>query len=261
MKVISISSLKGGTSKTTTAINLAYNLSARGLRVLLVDNDKQGNSSDFYNRFDEDLKGTHNMLTDEDVDIKSLIMNTEYQNLDIISTNLNLLLADKQVMFDTMRPQQTRYKTALDQVKDCYDFCIIDNAPSLDISVINAICASDEIIIPIKVDNFGSQGLGILQEQLEIFKKHFNKDLKKITLLFTQDQHSKYIKNGILELGDEFLQCTTNTIEHKVYKTTIRSTVEVVKSTFEKLPLQLFNAKATASEDYLAFTDEFISEV
>ncbi len=261
MKIIAITSLKGGTGKSTTTINLGANLAENGKRVLIIDNDKQGNTSDFYERFNEDLKGTHNMLTDEDVSMKNLIMNTDYENLDIVSTNLNLLLADKQIMFDTMRPQQTRFKKALEQVKDYYDYCLIDNAPSLDVSVINAICAADEIIIPVRIDNFSSQGLAILLEQLESFKKHFNEDLKKISLLFTHDQHSTYIKNGIIELAETFTNDSKNTIEHKVFNTTIRSTVEVAKSTFAKKPLYVFNPKATATEDYSNFTDEFLKEV
>lgn len=258
MRVVSINNLKGGTGKSTTAINLSENLASKGYKILLIDNDKQGNTSDFYNRFNEELKGTHNMLTDEEVDMKCLIMNTDYKNLDIISTNLNLLIADKKIMFDTMRPQQTRYKEALEQVKDFYDYCIIDNAPSLDISVINSICASDEIIIPMKVDNFSTQGLEILMDQLESLTKHFNKNLDTVSLLFTQVQHSKYIKDGITEISNEFLKDDSTRIKRNVYNTKIRHTVEVVKSTFEKQPLSEYNPRATATEDYLQFTNEFL---
>lgn len=83
----------------------------------------------------------------------SLIQKTDYENLDVITANLNLLTANMEVTMDRVRPQQTRLKNALQQVKDNYDFCVIDNAPDINVSVINALTAADDVLIPVEVDD------------------------------------------------------------------------------------------------------------
>ncbi len=104
---------------------------------MIVDNDKQGNTSDFFNVLDEREQGTQTMLLETKINIKDIIHSTQFENLDIIPTNMMLQYADKKVMLDVVAPQQQRYKKALEQVEDEYDYCIIDNSPSLDIRSVN----------------------------------------------------------------------------------------------------------------------------
>lgn len=121
MRTISIINLKGGVAKTTSSINIAYILTQRGYKVLLVDNDKQGDCSRGLNRRTSDGDGIDRIMTDRHPDMQSLIHNTDYDNLDIITANLGLLTANTKVTMDRVRPQQNRLKKALQQVSDQYD--------------------------------------------------------------------------------------------------------------------------------------------
>ena len=141
MRTIAIINLKGGVAKTTSSINIAYILTTRGYKVLLVDNDKQGDCSRGLNRRTSDGDGIDRIMTDRHPDMSHLIHKTDYEGLDIITANLGLLTANMEVTMDRVRPQQNRLKKALQQVADQYDFCVVDNAPDINISVINALTA------------------------------------------------------------------------------------------------------------------------
>lgn len=122
MRTIAIINLKGGVAKTTSSINIAYILTTRGYKVLLVDNDKQGDCSRGLNRRTSDGDGIDRIMTDRHPDMSHLIHKTDYEGLDIITANLGLLTANMEVTMDRVRPQQNRLKKALQQVADQYDF-------------------------------------------------------------------------------------------------------------------------------------------
>ena len=151
MRTIAIINLKGGVAKTTSSINIAYILTTRGYKVLLVDNDKQGDCSRGLNRRTSDGDGIDRIMTDRHPDMQSLIRNTDYEGLDIITANLGLLTANMEVTMDRVRPQQNRLRKALQQGADRYDFCVVDNAPDINISVINALTAANDVLIPVEV--------------------------------------------------------------------------------------------------------------
>lgn len=161
MRTISIINLKGGVAKTTSSINIAYILTARGYRVLLVDNDKQGDCSRGLNRRTSDGDGIDRIMTDRHPDMQSLIHATDYENLDIITANLGLLTANMEVTMDRVRPQQNRLRKALQQISNQYDFCVVDNAPDINISVINALTAANDVLIPVEVDDNTLEGINL----------------------------------------------------------------------------------------------------
>lgn len=150
MKTISIVNLKGGVGKSITARDLSYNFSSIGYRVLLIDNDKQGDSSRQYNRRSEDHPGIDAIMEGYST-VHEIIQATDFENLDIITANMNLITANKKVMMNLKRPQHDRIQRFLREVENEYDFCIIDNAPDINISVINALSASQYVIIPVQV--------------------------------------------------------------------------------------------------------------
>ena len=106
-------------------------------------------------------------MTDRSVQIDSVIQATQFAGLDLLPANMTLLQANLQVMLDTARQRETRLKKALQAISGQYDYCIIDNAPDINISVINALAASDYVLIPIKIDNFAFDGLKELKEQID----------------------------------------------------------------------------------------------
>lgn len=152
MKTISIINLKGGVAKTLTTISMAHILSERhGKRVLVVDNDKQGNTSKTFGVHSYERGSVAELMLDRNADLADIICHTRYQRIDVIPANMKLLTANMQVMMDSSRPQQTRLRAALRKVQDQYDYCLIDNAPDINISTINALVASNEAIIPVKI--------------------------------------------------------------------------------------------------------------
>lgn len=259
MKTISVINLKGGVGKTTTVVNLAYILSQKyNKKVLLIDNDKQGNLSKAFGLYDpEDIFTTARLLTDKNEVAPSdsrlygrMIKLTAYQNLDIITANMNLLSANLQTTIDQTRQQQTRYKKVLKECEKYYDYCIIDNAPDINMSIINALVMSDSVIIPLFMDNYSFTGLDVLMEQLEIIREDFNPDLKDIKCLVTQ-----YQNNDVNNQGMEILRANYDT-----YTQTIRRTDKKVnESTFAGVPLVKYSVRCGAAQDYKKLVQEIIN--
>ncbi|SHG90020.1 ParA family protein [Tepidibacter thalassicus] len=253
MKTISIINLKGGVAKTISATNIAHILAVvHNKRVLLVDNDKQGNASKMFGLHSYDKPSVAEVMTTRNVNLDEIIAHTQYANLDLIPANMTLLKANLEVMFDTTRPQQTRFKTALRSVEDEYDYCIIDNAPDINISTINALVASDDILIPIKIDKFAFDGLAELKEQIENTKEDLNPGLCLRGCFVTC-----YQRNEVNKQGEEWLKTQT---EYPVFNTHIRRTEKVDESTFATTPIIEYSRRCGAARDYLKFVEEYLSK-
>lgn len=251
MKVLSIINLKGGVAKTISSVNMAHILAAvHGFKVLLIDNDKQGNASKILNRHSYDHKGTAELMTERGVNMAEVIQHTDYDGLDIITANMNLLTANLEVMLDQQRPQQIRFKKALDSVKNQYDYCIIDNAPDINISTINALVASTDVMVPITIDDFSIDGLAELKEQIDNTREDLNPELKFCGCFVTQYDRT----NEADTQGEEFLK----SIEYPVFNTHIRKTPKMKPSTFARLPIILYSPRCGATADYKALVEEWL---
>lgn len=253
MRTLSVINLKGGVAKTISSCNIAYTLSViHNKRVLLVDNDKQGNASKLFNRYSYEHKTIAEVMTEKNINMEEVIVKTDYANLDLISANMNLLSANKDVLLDMSRVQQTRIKKALSTIKDKYDFCIIDNAPDINMSVINALVASDDVIVPIKIDKFAFDGLKELSEQIEQVRE-INPYIDFKGCFITMFQ-----KNSVNLQGDEYLR-TEGT--YPIFKTIIRKSFKVDETTFECKPLLDYSKNCTASKDYISLVNEYMGMV
>lgn len=257
MKTISIINLKGGGGKTTTAVNMAYILGqVYNYKVLLIDNDKQGNLSKSYKLYsDADQHTAAELLTRKHI-VRigdEIIKHTEYKNIDIITANMNLLTANMQTMMDQTRQQQTRYKKALvGEVYANYDFCIIDNAPDINISVINALVITDYVIMPLMIDQYSFTGLDLMNEQIQQVKEDFNPDIRTIALV-TQYQNNEVTNQGVELLREGPI---------KVFNQHIRRTNKKVnESTFAKIPLIKYSPRCGASQDYKKLVAEFLEMI
>ncbi len=252
MRTISIINLKGGVAKTISSVNMAHILAAvHGYKVLLIDNDKQGNASKIMNRHGYEKAGVAEIMTERRIDISSVIQQTAYKDLDIITANMNLLTANLTVLLDQQRPQQTRFKQALQQLQGQYDFCIIDNAPDINISTINALVASDDVLVPITIDDFALDGLAELKEQIDNTREDLNQNLRFCGCFITQYDRL----NEADQQGEAYLKTLT---EYPLFKTHIRRTAKIKPSTFAREPIIVYSSRCGAAQDYRAFVEEYL---
>lgn len=249
MRTVSIINLKGGVAKTTTSVNMAFVLSQMGYRVILVDNDKQGDASRWFGRRDPDAKGTDRIMLDIVPDMAALIQRTDYDNLDIITANLNLLTANMAAATDQMRPNGNRIKSALRRIRDQYDFCVIDNAPDLNISTINAVAAADDVLIPIEIDGNTLEGLDILREKIAEIKDGWNPELRNVKCFVTKYDKSREIHRT----GLDYLSQVSHIMD-----TVIRFSEPVPASSVAQQPTVLYSARSNAKEDYETLTMEYL---
>ena len=255
MKTISIINLKGGVAKTISAANIAHILAVvHGKRVLLVDNDKQGNISKMFEVHSYTAPSVAELMTERDTEtIHRVIAQTHYPLLDIIPANMGLLKANLEALLDTTRPQQTRFRSAFKRISDNYDYCVIDCAPDINISTINALVASDDVLIPIKIDKFAFDGLAELKDQIDNTREDLNPSLILRGCFVTS-----YQRNEVNRQGEEWLAAQN---EYPLFETHIRRTEKVDESTFASKPILEYSRRCGAAKDYLALVEEYLKAV
>ena len=250
MNIIVIANQKGGIGKTTTSTNLANILKSLGNKVLLIDADQQGNSTDTYQASIEGCATLYDVLMGDHIPLQEAIQHTN--SGDIVASDPLLREADAKLSQD---PEgEYRMLMALEELEG-YDYVVIDTAPSLNWILRNCLIAAKQIIIPITTDRYGLQGLANLNETIKAVKKRQNKDLSIAGLLLI-----KY--NGRTMLGREVkdaLEEIAKDMDTKVFHTTIRESVKCREAQAMRIPLVQYAPHATTTEDYIAFTKELIN--
>lgn len=251
MKVLSLLNLKGGVAKTFTTVNMAYELHRRGYKVLLLDNDKQGNLSKAYGRYDaESIAPVTRLLSGEWTAAAELIQKTDYEGIDIVSANMSLMGATWQLTTAETGNQIERYKrlVQMDTVGAYYDYCIIDNPPDIGLNVVNALTITDEVIVPVKIDEWALEGLDILADQIEDAKQ-FNPALRLLGVLVTAYQNT----DGEAA-GREWLETEKNGYS---LLGVIRYSGKVAESTFLFKPIYEYSPCCGAAQDYKKFVTRY----
>ena len=248
MKKIAIVNNKGGVGKTTSTANLGACLSQKGYRVLLIDIDPQGNLSKLFKSYNTDNLSVADVLLDENLDIHSVIRKTDFENLDILPANINLTSTEKLILIDENRSQQDRLDKVLLKVNEEYDYCLLDCPPSLNIITLNALCTSDDVFVPIKIDKFALDGLQHLLETIEDIKEKYNSKLNFKGCFVTMDSATTVNKLIKQELK--------NSLEDKLFNTTIKQNIKVTESTFYECPVVFSHKKARASINYKDLCNE-----
>ncbi len=268
MRVISLLNLKGGVAKTFTAVNMAYELYRRGYHVLLLDNDKQGNLSKAYGRYNaeqiapvtkllsgnwechgEFIGGCNKLIRMTDYGCNELIQATDYDRIDIISSNMSLFGATWNLTKEDGENQIWRYKKLMDlpAVNGCYDYCIIDNPPDVGLNVINALAVSDEVIIPVKIDEDALEGLDIVAEQIEEAKA-FNDNLFIQGILVTVFQGTDGETAGLEWLKQESKYDVLGVV---------RYSKKVSENSFMRKPIYEYSPCCGAAQDYKRFITDY----
>lgn len=254
MRTVSIINLKGGVGKTVTSINMAFELMRRGRRVLLIDCDKQGNTSRFFGCDCRNKNSLSDVLVG-DADISKAVYLTSFSNtdssaptLDVLPADMSLINAAKQIEEDQIRPGSVRLKDALVTMGNDYDYCIIDCAPDVNIPIVNALVASDDVIIPVVIDRFTFYGIEEVMEKISEVRKWQNDRLNFLGCLITSYRNTDLHNEGVEVLQEKY---------GKVFHTKIKWTQLVSKSTFAGIPLSEFSPRCGAAKCYKEFAEEY----
>ena len=232
-----------------------------------MDNDKQGNASKAFGLYDPQDRDNIAKVMMEDIPLVDLAASTQYENLDIIPANMDLLEANLRVITDVSRPQQSRIRKAM--VKQSierelegkkttsaakeYDFIIFDNAPDINMSIINALVASDDVIVPVEIDQYSFDGLDVLMEQMAAVREDFNPQLNFCGCLITKYKNREDVQTQ----GAEVLQSRSKTFNTKIRRTEGKPK----ESTFAKVPLVEYSVRCGASQDYKKFVNEYLTMI
>ena len=247
---ICIINLKGGVGKSVTAIGLADCFARRGRRVLVIDLDKQANTTKYYNRLDYQVADVGDVLTGK-ASIPMAMRGTEEKGVALLPANMSLLNANREIMLDTLHPQQSRLRDALEDVEGLFDVVLMDCPPDLDMGAINALCTADWVLIPVDCDEWAADGLEIVTEQISSVRQYYNPGLKMLGVLITKYRPTNYARRVIETIAKG----------RPVMQTGIRFTVKVAEATASHQPLHLFAPGSTAAQDYEALCDEIIERV
>jgi chromosome partitioning protein len=255
MRIIFIGNLKGGVGKTFTAAQFGYLLSQEHkARVLLAENDKQGNLAKMFGTYNRNGASPATQLLMGRGTAEEVRQETGYPGLDIISANMSLLTASSNLQKDETAEQIRRYeslKYARDKEGRPYDFVIIDNPPDIGLHVINALAVANDVIVPIKIDQSSLEGMEIMTEQIEQMKV-INPDINFSGALVTM-----YKNNVTNAAGIEWLQKR----DVKLFDTYIRYSDKAAESTIFEKPIQEYSPRSGTARSYRQFVQEYISKV
>lgn len=249
-KIIAVTNQKGGVGKTTSCVNLAAYVADTGKRVLLVDIDPQGNAcSSLGVEIEKGKNSIYEVLLGE-IDIKEAIYPSVVKLLDVLPSTVDLSGAEVDLVY--VENREKVLKDALAQVKNNYDYIFIDCPPSLGLLTVNALTATDSIIIPIQCEYFALVGLGQLMNTVRLIKLHLNPNIEIEGVLLTMKDNRS---NLVSQVADEIRQY----FKAKVYNTTIPRNVRLAESPSHSKPIMLYDNKSKGALAYKALCDEFLS--
>ncbi len=246
-KIIAIANQKGGVGKTTTAMNLAASLAVLEYKTLVVDADPQANTTSGLGHNPKEIdKSIYECMVDG-VDIKDIIRATEIEHLDLLPSHIDLVGAEVEMVNLPNREEKMREVLAL--VKDNYDFIIIDCSPSLGLITINALTASDSVIVPVQCEYFALEGLGKLLNTIKIIQTRLNPDLEIEGILLT-------MYDVRLRLSNQVVEEVKIHFKDMVFETIIPRNVKLSESPSFGLPAIAHDAEGKGAIAYLNLATE-----
>ena len=256
MQIISVINQKGGVGKTTTVINLAAGLSQQGKKILVIDLDPQGNATTGLGLSNmENSSETIYGVLNGTKSISEVIKKTRFQNLEIITSNVDLSGLEVETADDSNRAFILKVKLAayLKDFRTSYDYLLIDCPPSLSLLTVMALVSSNSLVVPLQAEFFALEGLTQLMKTIERIKINLNPELKIRGILLTMyDKRNKLSTQVEKEARDYF--------NDKVYSTVIPRNVRLSEAPSHGMPVLIYDKLCVGSKSYFSFTDEFINQ-
>ncbi|AKG03340.1 sporulation initiation inhibitor Soj [Salimicrobium jeotgali] len=249
-KIISIANQKGGVGKTTTSVNLSAGLAHLGYNVLLVDIDPQGNATSGVGvEKGETEKCIYNVLIEE-VSITSVLKQTSTERLDVIPATIQLAGAEIELVPAISR--EVRLKNALDEVKENYDYVIIDCPPSLGLLTLNSLTASDTVMIPVQCEYYALEGLSQLLNTIRLVQKHLNKQLLIEGVVLTMFDARTNLASQVMEEVKKYFQ-------DRVYEAVVPRNVRLGEAPSYGEPIITYDPRSRGAEVYLELAKEVVA--
>jgi chromosome partitioning protein len=256
MQIISVINQKGGVGKTTTVINLAAGLAKQNKKILVIDLDPQGNATTGLGLSNlENSTDTIYGVLNGAKEISEIIKKTEFKNLDLITSNVDLSGLEVETADDSNRAFILKLKLTayLNNSSGSYDYILIDCPPSLSLLTVMALVSSHSLVVPLQTEFFALEGLTQLMKTIERIKVSLNPELKIRGILLTMyDKRNKLSSQVEKEARDYF--------NEKVYSTVIPRNVRLSEAPSHGMPVLIYDKSCPGSKSYFSFTDEFITQ-
>ena len=250
-KVIAIGNQKGGVGKTTTAINLAASLAVLEKKVLLVDADPQANATSGAGFDVRAVKTSIYECIIDEVNAIDIILNSEVPGFDVLPSNIDLVGAEIEML--NLPNREKMMAKVINDVKDGYDFVLIDCSPSLGLLTVNALTAADSVIVPVQCEYFALEGLGKLLNTIKIIQSRLNPELEIEGFLLT-------MYDARLRLSNQVYDEVKKHFQQMVFETIIRRNIKLGEAPSYGKPVVMYDADSKGSVNYLNLARELLQK-
>ena len=247
-KIIAVVNQKGGVGKTTTTVNLSAALAKKGKKVLLIDEDPQGNATSGVGVNKMQEKSIYDVIINE-TEMEETIVQSSVKKLWVCPSNINLAGAEVELV--PMMARENKLKAKLDLIKDKFDYILIDCPPSLGLLTINALTAADSIIIPIQCEYYALEGVGQLMNTVNLIKQQLNKDLYIEGVVLTMNDARTNLSNQVVSEVKKYFK-------DNVYKTVIPRNVKLSEAPSYGMPITTYAPLSKGARCYEKLAGEVI---